>query len=47
MMDESNTKRSEGQESLSEGNYEEAIKAFTEAIKKNPQSANLYAKRAR
>lgn len=29
------------------GNFEEAIKAFTEAIKKNPHSANLYAKRAR
>ena len=28
------------------GNFDEAIRLFTEAIKKNPQSANLYAKRA-
>lgn len=29
------------------GNLEEAIKCFTEAIKNNPSSALLYAKRAR
>jgi len=46
MMDESNAKRGEAQGLLCDGNLDGAIKAFTEAIKKNPQSANLYAKRA-
>merc|ERR1719450_662716 len=46
MMDESNSKRSEAISFLGEGNFEGAISSFTEAIKKNPQSANMYAKRA-
>lgn len=46
MMEESSAKRSEALSAMSEGNFDEAIRLFTEAIKKNPQSANLYAKRA-
>lgn len=46
MMDESNAKRSEAMAAMSEGNFDSAIQIFTEAIKKNPHSANLYAKRA-
>jgi len=46
MMDEANAKRGEAQGLLMKGNLDEAIKVFTEAIKKNPHSANLYAKRA-
>merc|ERR1712188_176038 len=46
MMDESNEKRSEAMSCLSDGNLDGAIEAFTQAIKKNPKSAKMYAKRA-
>merc|ERR1711915_398729 len=46
MMDESISKRSEAMSLLSDGDFDGAIAAFTDAIKKNPQSANMYAKRA-
>lgn len=46
MMDESNMKRAEATEALNEGKLEDAVKLFTEAILKNPQSGALYAKRA-
>lgn len=46
-MEESDNKRAEAQQQLSEGNFEEAIKLFTEAIKLNPHSAILFAKRAK
>merc|ERR1712013_408763 len=46
MMDASNDKRSEAMAKLSDGDFDGAIKSFTEAIKKNPHSANMYAKRA-
>ena len=45
--DEADAKRSEAQEKLSEGNFEEAVRLFTEAIKLNPHSAVLFAKRAK
>jgi len=44
--DAADAKRSEAQQKLSEGSFEEAIQLFTEAIKLNPQSAVLFAKRA-
>ncbi len=40
-------KRSEAQHELAEGNIEKAIDLFTEAIKLNPNSAILFAKRAK
>merc|ERR1711962_1080458 len=46
MMEEANSKRSEAMCANSDGNFEEAVKLMTEAIKKNPHSANMYAKRA-
>jgi len=46
MEDEANTKRSEAMTAMSDGRLDEAIVLLTEAIKKNPHSANLYAKRA-
>ncbi|XP_074619413.1 hsc70-interacting protein-like [Acropora palmata] len=46
MREESNQKRMEAMTNMNQGNHEEAIKLFTEAILKNP-SANIYAKRAR
>ena len=45
--DLANEKRVEAQHELSEGNFEKAIELFTEAIKKNPNSAILFAKRAK
>jgi hypothetical protein len=39
-------KRVEAQQQLSEGNFDKAIELFTEAIKKNPHLAVLFAKRA-
>lgn len=46
MMDESEAKRDEALSAMSEGRLDEAIALLTEAIKKNPMSALLYAKRA-
>ena len=45
-MDKSSEKRSSAMAALSDGKFDEAIEAFTEAIKLNPTSAALYAKRA-
>ncbi|VDP88692.1 unnamed protein product [Echinostoma caproni] len=47
MIDQADGKRTEAQAKLSEGDIEGAIALFTEAIKLNPTSALLYAKRAR
>lgn len=47
MMEEANSKRSEAMAAMSDGNLDEAVKLFTEAIQLNPHSALLYAKRAR
>merc|ERR1719348_1581765 len=46
MMEEANNKRGEAMSAMSDGNFDQAIKLITEAIKKNPKSANMYAKRA-
>ncbi|XP_062597484.1 hsc70-interacting protein-like isoform X3 [Saccostrea cucullata] len=45
-MDSANEMRGQAMAAFSEGNFDEALKLFTEAIKINPQSALLYAKRA-
>ena len=45
-MDASNDKRSEAMAAMAEGKFDEAVQHFTEAIKLNPSSAALYAKRA-
>lgn len=47
MMEQANAKRSEAMVAMSDGNLEEAVGLFTDAIKINPHSALLYAKRAR
>ena len=39
-------KRSEAQAAMADGNFEEAVKVFTEAIELNPRLAMLFAKRA-
>ncbi|XP_038055579.1 hsc70-interacting protein-like [Patiria miniata] len=46
MMEEASDKRSLAMAAVGDGNFDEAIKLFTEAIEKNPHSALLYAKRA-
>ncbi|KAA3675879.1 suppressor of tumorigenicity protein 13 [Paragonimus westermani] len=46
MIEEANDKRSEAQSKMSEGDFEGAVALFTEAIKLNPHSALLYARRA-
>ncbi|EDO49749.1 predicted protein, partial [Nematostella vectensis] len=46
MMGEANDLRMKAMEAMNEGNLEEAIKLFTDAIMKNPHSAPLFAKRA-
>lgn len=46
MMEESSEKRSQAMALQSEGKLEESVKAWTEAILKNPTCAVLYAKRA-
>ncbi|XP_012554235.1 hsc70-interacting protein isoform X1 [Hydra vulgaris] len=46
MIEESNVKRCAAQSAQEEGNFDEALKGFTEAILVNPKSASLYAKRA-
>ncbi|KAJ8017618.1 Hsc70-interacting protein [Holothuria leucospilota] len=46
MMDEANSKRSEAMSAMSDGSLDNALALLTEAIKKNPHSALLYAKRA-
>lgn len=46
MMDQSSEKRNEAMDALSDGRFDDAIAAYTEAIKLNPSSALLYAKRA-
>lgn len=43
--DRADEKRSEAQRQLGEGNIQEAINLFTEAIKLNPTSAVLFVKR--
>ena len=47
MMDQANEKRGVAMVAMSDGNLEEAITLFTEAIELNPQSALMHAKRAR
>lgn len=46
MIEESNEKRMQAMDNVSEGKLDEAIRLYTEAILANPQSAALYAKRA-
>lgn len=46
MMDQSSEKRCQAQEAVNEGNLEDALKLYTEAIKINPIGAALFAKRA-
>ena len=46
-IEQSNDKRTEAMMAANEGNIDEAINIYTEAIKLNPVSAILYAKRAR
>ncbi|CAH1776309.1 unnamed protein product [Owenia fusiformis] len=46
MMEQSAAKRGEAMEAVSDGRLEDAIGLFTEAIKLNPHSGLLYAKRA-
>ncbi|KAI8510525.1 Hsc70-interacting protein [Branchiostoma belcheri] len=46
MMDQSNDKRAEAQAAMNEGENDKAIELWTEAIRLNPQSAPLFAKRA-
>lgn len=46
MVEKSNDKRAEAASQFSDGNYQEAFEAYTEAIKLNPGSALLHAKRA-
>jgi len=45
-MDQANDKRGEAMSSISNGDIDQAIALFTEAITLNPQSSPLYAKRA-
>ncbi|XP_047488440.1 piggyBac transposable element-derived protein 4-like isoform X2 [Penaeus chinensis] len=45
-QDAANEKRSEGMMAMSDGDFQKAVDCFTEAIKLNPGSAMLYAKRA-
>merc|ERR1719348_585901 len=44
-MDQANEKRSEAMAAMSDGDLQKAVDLFTEAIKLNPTSAMLYAKR--
>ncbi|XP_053087238.1 hsc70-interacting protein [Pangasianodon hypophthalmus] len=46
MMDQANEKKMEAIDALGEGELQKALDLFTEAIKLNPRSAILYAKRA-
>lgn len=46
MVELATEKRNEGIDAMSSGDYEKAIKLFTEAIQNNPKSALQYAKRA-
>uniref|UniRef100_S4RJA0 ST13 Hsp70 interacting protein n=1 Tax=Petromyzon marinus TaxID=7757 RepID=S4RJA0_PETMA len=46
MMDQANEKKGEAMSALADGELQKAIELFTEAIKLNPSSAILYAKRA-
>ncbi|THD20347.1 Suppression of tumorigenicity 13 (Colon carcinoma) (Hsp70 interacting protein) [Fasciola hepatica] len=46
MMEQADAKRAEAQSKLSDGDIDGAIQLFTEAIKLNPTSALLYARRA-
>ncbi|KAK6172941.1 hypothetical protein SNE40_016495 [Patella caerulea] len=45
-IDQANDKRNEALDAFNSGNLEEAVRLFTEAIKLNPHSALMYAKRA-
>ncbi|XP_063585093.1 piggyBac transposable element-derived protein 4-like [Penaeus indicus] len=45
-QDAANEKRSEAMMAMSDGDFQKAVDCFTEAIKLNPGSAMLYAKRA-
>lgn len=47
MMDQSSNLRSQALSAVSDGNNEMGIDLFNKAIKLNPQSAILFAKRAR
>ena len=47
MLATASAKRAEAMEAASEGKFEEAVQLYTEAIKNNPCSALMYAKRAR
>merc|ERR1712228_667926 len=46
MMDQANDKRSAAMEAVADGKLDDAIDCFTQAIKLNPTSAAMYAKRA-
>lgn len=46
MMDQANDKRNAAQEKYLEGNYDQALALYSEAIKLNPHSALFYARRA-
>lgn len=46
MIETANEKRSAAMNAMSDGNYAEAINLFSDAIKANPTSGLLYAKRA-
>lgn len=46
MIDQASDKRNEAMDAMAEGRLEDAVQAFTDAIKCNPTSALLYAKRA-
>lgn len=46
MIDEANEKRSAAMDAVSEGRLEDAVDLFTEAIKLNPASSLMYARRA-
>merc|ERR1719331_2391135 len=46
MIDQANDKRSAAMDAAAEGRLEDAISCYTEAVKLNPTSAAMYAKRA-
>lgn len=46
MMEEASEKRGQAQAAFSDGNFEGAVELFTAAVKLNPHSAPLFAKRA-
>ncbi|XP_076445982.1 hsc70-interacting protein-like isoform X2 [Babylonia areolata] len=46
MIDQASDKRNEAMDAMAEGRFEDCVQLFTDAIKLNPTSALLYAKRA-